>query len=341
MAANTNTTAQDFKEKLNLTPAEITEYESTGMCPEHIKAHETGQEYQILGITPEEVGIRHAGVQFNFQELEAEFRKVVVDYGEPINKSTRSFALEFAVKVIYEIGPASRQVKKGASDKKWKFRFYAVEGSKRVFTTVYIASFKTVEPPLAKPVVDKGALMLTMKQASLLAQSTFANAIRLCIVDELALMTPLCGAIFSKNNLDELSEIIHGDIDDGKRADTLVTLSQSCQSGGHYLEESNCAVAVVAAVCATRNMTESKVRDQIITKTYKQYVAAGKPFDANMYENLCKYATGGVPAEHSAKRLVDRYEAVQRNIPAFQAIRAAQQSAIRTVEGNLDTSMLS
>lgn len=260
---------------------------------------------------------------------------MVSDYGEMINKATRSYALEFAVKVIYEVGPASRQIKRGSTDKKWKFRFCSMKDGKKTFTTVYIAFFKTVEPPLAKPVVDKGALMLTMKQASLLAQSTFAGAIRLCLIDELVLMTPLCGAIFSKNNLDELADIIHGEAGEAKRGNTLVTLSQSCQSGGHYLEESNCAVAVVAAVCATRNMTDSKVRDQIITKTYKQYVAAGKPFDATMYENLCKFATGGVPAEHSAKRLVDRYETVQRNIPAYQSIRAAQQSVVRTVEGNV------
>lgn len=335
MVSNINTTAEEFLTGHNLAPEEITQLNATGITIEQIRGHESGQEYFILGITAEEVGTRHAGVQFDFNDLEAEFKKVVTDYGESINKTTKSYALEFAVKVIYEVGPASRQVKKGTSDKKWKFRFIKHEGAKAVFTTVYIASFKNAVPPLAKPIVVQNTLLLTMKQASLLAQSTFADAIKLCITDDLVLMTPLCGAIFSKNNLEELSELIHPAAEGDKRGATLVTLSQSCQSGGHYLRESVCAVAVVAAVCATRNMTDAKVRDQIITKTYKQYVASGKQFDASLYENLCKFATGGVPAEHSAKRLIDRYEAVQKSIPAYQILRAAQSSGITTVPSNV------
>lgn len=335
MASNTNTTAEEFLKGHDLPAEGITELNATGMTIEQIRGHESGQEYFILGITAEEVGTRHAGVQFDFSDLEAEFKKVVTDYGDAVNKTTKSYALEFAVKVIYEVGPASRQVKKGTTDKKWKFRFLKREGPNAVFTTVYIASFKNAVPPLAKPVVSQNTLLLTMKQASLLAQSTFADAIKLCITEDLVLMTPLCGAIFSKNNLEELSELIHPAADGDRRGLTLVTLSQSCQSGGHYLRESVCAVAVVAAVCATRNMTDSKVRDQIITKTYKQYVASGKPFDAGLYESLCKFATGGVPAEHSAKRLIDRYEAVQRSIPAYQVLRATQSSGISTVPENV------
>lgn len=335
MASSTNTTAEEFIKGHELSADEVTQLTATGMTVEQIRGHESGQEYFILGITAEEVGTRHAGVQFDFEDLEAEFKKVVTDYGESVNKTTKSYALEFAVKVIYEVGPASRQVKKGTTDKKWKFRFLKREGVKATITTVYIASFKNATPPLAKPVVSQNTLLLTMKQASLLAQSTFADAIKLCITDDLVLMTPLCGAIFSKNNLEELSELIHPAAEGDKRGPTLVTLSQSCQSGGHYLRDSVCAVAVVAAVCATRNMTDSKVRDQIITKTYKQYVASGKPFDAGLYESLCKFATGGVPAEHSAKRLIDRYEAVQRSIPAYQILRATQASGIATVPDNV------
>lgn len=335
MASSTNTTAEEFITAHKLTAQEVTEFNAVGITIDQIRGHETGHEYFILGITSEEVGNRHAGVQFDFQDLEAEFKKVVHDYGEPIGRETTSYALEFAVKVIYEVEPASRQVKKGTTDKKWKFRFVVKAGGKNTLTTVYIASFKNAEPPLAKPTVVQNTLLLTMKQASLLAQSTFANAIQLCIIDELVLMTPLCGAIFSKNNVVELGELIHPTLDGDKRGATLVTLSQSCQSGGHYLNDSVCAVAVVAAVCATRNMTDAKVRDQIITKTYKQYVASGKPFDAALYESLCKYATGGVPAEHSARRLVDRYEAVQRSIPSYQALRAIQTSGIKTVPENV------
>lgn len=333
--SNINTTAEEFLKGHDLAAEKISELNASGITIDQIRGHESGQEYFILGITAEEVGTRHAGVQFDFEDLEAEFKKVVVDYGDRVNRTTKSFALEFAVKVIYEVGPASRQVKKGNTDKKWKFRFVKYEGENAVFTTVYIASFKNASPPLAKPVVSQNTLLLTMKQASLLAQTTFSEAIKLCIPDNLILMTPLCGAIFSKNNLLELSELIHPTVDGDKRGPTLVTLSQSCQSGGHYLRDSVCAVAVVAAVCATRNMTDSKVRDQIITKTYKQYVAAGKPFDAELYESLCKFATGGVPAEHSAKRLVDRYESVQRSIPAYQALRAVQTSGISTVPDNV------
>lgn len=327
--------AQTFFEKFEVSAADQAVFNSQGVTPEVLKKHEAGTEYHILGITPEEVGIRHAGIQFSFSELEAEFIKVVPDYGTAINRTTRSFALDFAVKVIYEVGPASRQVKKGNTDKRWRFRFCIQSGGKTTFTTVFVASFKTAEPPLAKPVESKGQIMLTMKQASLLAQTIFSKAIRLCIVDELILMTPLCGAIFSKNNLAEISEVLFGNSEVDAQGDTLVILSQSCQSGGHYLAESSCAVAVVAAVCATRNMTDPKTRDQIINKTYKQYVAAGKPFDSEIYNGLCKFATGGVPAEHSAKRLIEKYDSVQKAVPSFQMFRAVQQSGIKTVPSNI------
>lgn len=308
------------------------EYEVSGQTPMSLLKHDEAKMYNILGMTPADVGATHAGMQFDFGELEAEFARVCVDYRSGLNKTTRSYALEFAVKIIYEVGPESRQVKKGQMDKRWKFRF-AMPGKK--FSCVYVASYKNNEPPIAQPRVDKNMLILTMKQASLLAQVTFGEAIKICYTDEQVLMSPLCGAIFSKRDIEEINRVCGRADNPDSVSSTLRMLSQSCQSGGHYLEHSDCTVAVVAAVCATRNMTDQKTRNQIITKTYKQYIGANKQFSMEMYEALCQFATGGVPADHSAKRLVEIFEQVNKPMSVFALHRATAQTAVTTRTDNV------
>jgi hypothetical protein len=56
-------------------------------------------------------------------ELKRQFKKHCPDYMDPLQINKALKAVEFCSKVIYEVGPESRKVKKGTGDKVWKFVF--------------------------------------------------------------------------------------------------------------------------------------------------------------------------------------------------------------------------
>lgn len=94
-------------------------------------------------------------------------------------------------------------------------------------------------------------------------------------------------------------------------------MNVSCQSAGHYLEESDVSVAALAAVVATaklRAMNNTDEAHQIITKIVKQYLASKKEFSSTRYGILAQYATGGVPQELSARNLIEMFKGSQATV---------------------------
>lgn len=83
--------------------------------------HTTAKEYTMVGITAKEFLEKHTGMKFNIQELRRTF--IIDDYMTDLQMEVKSKAVEFCSKVIYEVGPESRKVKKGTGDKVWKFVF--------------------------------------------------------------------------------------------------------------------------------------------------------------------------------------------------------------------------
>lgn len=308
------TTAQDALDKLHLGPVTNPDaFDISGVEPENIKNHFKSSDYVMLGITPKEVSALFGGVPFDFLDLEAQFQSACGDYKTVLGWTTKSYALDFACRVAYSIGPESRQVKKPGSDRRWKFRFCTVDKDGLLsVNVVFVCTFKNTELPNVQPKFEHNKLVLTLKQASLLALTTLAQIIPLCVENESLIMTPLAGAIFSKSDITKIAEEIFGKAkpDNTNISDVLKGILQSCQSGGQYLAHSKCHIAVVAALCATRNMKDKKLRMSIIGKTYKQYVSAGKVFEKPRFAVYCKYATGGIPAEFSPDKLIDYYESV-------------------------------
>ncbi|GBP10554.1 hypothetical protein EVAR_70216_1 [Eumeta japonica] len=118
-------------------------------------------------------------------------------------------------------------------------------------------------------------------------------------------MTPLAGAVYSKNDLEEMFEELNAKLNINLTMPILIKrVLQSCQNGGHYLPYSDGSCAVASAVCATQNIKDAALRRSIINKTYKQYTAHGKVFEMEAFEIYTKYATGGVPVEFSAENLI-------------------------------------
>uniref|UniRef100_A0A1B0BLQ6 Uncharacterized protein n=1 Tax=Glossina palpalis gambiensis TaxID=67801 RepID=A0A1B0BLQ6_9MUSC len=79
------------------------------------------------------------------------------------------------------------------------------------------------------------------------------------------------------------------------KASVLISVIQSCQSGGEYLEMSQASIALVASVCATKYIRNERLRNKIISRTYKQYAAVGKQIDE---ETFWIYARNTFAIEH-------------------------------------------
>lgn len=293
-------------------------FEISGRDPNEIKSHSLGFDGLLLGITTSELSERYGGIQFDFKDLETEFTKACRDYPHSIFQGTRSKALEFAAVMMYNVGPETRAVKKPGTDKRWKFRIIMEETAdvpekgKIICNTIYVSTFKNSEPPKLQPKFNKNQILLTVKQASLLALKVLSRVVGLCLETNHVIMTPLAGAIFSKNDLQKIVDESKAIIPTITLEGVIVGIIQSCQSGGQYLENSRAHIAVAAAVCATQNMKDDLLRKQIIGKTFKQYISSGKEFNKRLYNVYLRYSTGGIPQEYMPDRLIAEYNAMHR-----------------------------
>lgn len=124
------------------------------------------QRYVMLTYVPSDFAQDLGGSGFVFSDLEKEFKKVCRDYTVYESYDTGSFALGFATKMIYEIGPASRQVKAPNQDKCWSFDFYEKEGEDDLHvSSITVSTFKNNPPSVQQPTVKNNILTITMKQA--------------------------------------------------------------------------------------------------------------------------------------------------------------------------------
>lgn len=121
------------------------------------------------------------------------------------------------------------------------------------------------------------------------------------------MLTPLCGAIFSRNAIHKMVDELRMEAKDVVRM-----LNTSCQSGGHYLRESQLSVAALASIVATTKLGAKGKHDervQIITKVVKQYLNHKKQYDAQVFAILSRFATGGVPTDLEPNKLIKFYSA--------------------------------
>lgn len=140
---------------------------------------------------------------------------------------------------------------------------------------LYVATYKGDEMSyVSKPVIAADPIMqVPVKQACLLAMDTLRRVVMLSAERNppMYILTPLAGAVFSRNDIAHISAILN--VDAGA---TVCMLNDSCQSGGHNLPNSNGTIAVLATVANTRRLAESGKTQEagsIITKVTKQYIA--------------------------------------------------------------------
>lgn len=322
-----NLTSSDVLEKLSLPENDQTrnEFSLSGLLPGSISSTDVKRTITILGITPEHFSKNYSTTEFDFEMLEAQFALYCKDYGLDLEENKLSKALEFSSKMLFEIGPYIRNERKSKGDKAVRFRFPYVktdsDGSKTLsIKVVIVTTFKDMT--YDKNEADN-KLILTFKQAGLLATQTFLKAIEFCYMNNGAiLMTPLCGAVFSRDSIAEMSKELNLEY-----VSVISMLNASTTAGGQYLLESNLACAVIAMISATKRVSDKNLRNSMLTKLVKQYSGKKKTFDHETFKVVSKYALGGVPPGLDPETLITTYENIQSNEVSLRARAKAQMES--------------
>ncbi|XP_034108823.1 uncharacterized protein LOC117570986 [Drosophila albomicans] len=225
---------------------------------------------------------------FDYAKLSAAFSEICPDFQR--SEPGTSQSLDFANKVLFELGPKMRQIKQSGSGQMWRLMF---NGGGSVF--IYSYTFKN--PINVNPRVQQQNLYLTLKQAGLLAAS------KLCSIlpdqhnpRDKVLLTPLARAVFAPQKIASIAIALTAQL--GRRVDSgevIKAVISSCQTDGFHLEHSQCAIAVVAIEVTIRDAAQ---RQKLRSKTLRTYAKHGKAFDEAAYS---------IYAQHSKleKRLPD------------------------------------
>lgn len=285
------------------TQAAETSFNLAGTVPNDLKTRAVDMNVVLVGITREEFTALHTGAQFDFGKLEEVFKQVVEDYLEPYVEDKASKSLQFCSIVAFTIGPNSRNAKKAGREAMWKMM--VLNKDTGLFNCIIVSTFKGAAPKDAQPKLDAGKLVLTIKQASLLAVRILNQLVPHCVMQEQYLLTPLAGSVFCKDDLKDLANDLNWDL-----ADLIQSINASCQSGGFYLPGANATIACVAAIVATRN-AEDKLANAIITKTVKQYNNHHFEINFDDFAHFARVATGGIPVGCTPKELKEKFEKAQ------------------------------
>lgn len=256
-------------------------------------------------------------------------------------------AVDFCSRVLFEVGPASRTVKKSGGDKVWKMHFIYKEDKKAskeattsqaakvVIKTAFVCTFKANEMGNEGPTETK--ITLSVKQASLLAMETFIRLIGIAAsaAEPTLLMTPLAGAIFSRNDVPAIAAHLNIGVHQA-----LVCINASAQSGGQYLKYQNGKAASMecAATCSivtTSRLKSVKDRKQIVSKVLKQYKSAKFDYNKERAVAWMLYANGGLPVGINHAEIHAFYKECRKYRPQdYDLVRAQDmslESACRTL----------
>lgn len=306
MAAQ-STTMQSVLQTLGLNPADndnTVNYTTAGQTPASLLSHTVKKDYIILGVTPEEFIDKHGFGVFDFDNIRRRFGQICEDSQQEMAMERRSKAVEFCSKMIYEVGPEARQVRKKDGDKTWRFMFLYNKNNKLQTKVAFVSTYKADEAQY-KIEVEQTKITLSVKTASLLAIIILnrLNEISMTKVPSVILFSLLAGYVFSKDDVNKISEAIRV-----TSLRVVQVINASCQSGGHYLRDSRLHIAAVASIVATRGVKDQRMKDAIIGKIVKQYLNAKKEFNPRLYEIYAEFGHGSVPSNLSPANLIKLFE---------------------------------
>lgn len=219
----------------------------------------------------------------NYAKLLEDFKYVITDFEEIKDKTKGYFFINFASRVIYEVGPEARKVKKGTI-KTWNYSIPVKSGNENVLNFISISTYKG-DGEVYEPSKDKRLLKLTTKMAGILAIECMFNIT--CAYPTTIMLTPLSSAIITRDSVARV-------VDELKvKANTICNIiNSSVQSGGQYLRYSTHSCAKAAILSGTRNMKDIKTKEMIIRKMDKQYDNIHKLMNVEEFKFWCYHMIG-------------------------------------------------
>ncbi|CAG9822190.1 unnamed protein product [Phaedon cochleariae] len=228
-------------------------YKTAEILPQSLLSHKVEKDYIMMGMTPQDFIKTHGSSSVDFAQLQKDFTKICMNFSDTIRIDVKSMAVEFCSKMIYEVGPQARQVKK-TGDKTWKFMFMYKVNDKLVVKVAFVSTYKKEEAQYVLEASNQ-KITLSVRNASLLAMMTLEKLNELAMIQtpSIMLLSPLAGAVFSRDDLTKISAEVNTPV--GK---IINIVNASYQSGGHYLPSSRMHVSAVAIIVATRNIKDDK-----------------------------------------------------------------------------------
>ncbi|TDG51232.1 hypothetical protein AWZ03_002319 [Drosophila navojoa] len=260
---------------------------------------------------------------FDFNKLCSTFSEICPDFGES-HQTDKSESLNFAKKVLFELGPKMWHIKQSGSGQMWRLIF-------NEDTSVYIYTHSFQRPVNVNPQLRDKKLYLTLKQAGLLAVSKLCSG----MLGEhdprnKVLLTPLARAVFLPENIPEiaveLTELLKRRVDTNEVVRAVIS---SCQTDGFHLQHSQCHIAL-AALEAT--VPEAAQRQKLREKTRRLYAKHGKTYDATQYDVYVKYSKRD---DRAADARPSQRTAGDQGRPKGESIDAVLRSIVKSADDPL------
>ncbi|KAH8419559.1 hypothetical protein KR222_006050, partial [Zaprionus bogoriensis] len=252
---------------------------------------------------------------FDFDELCETFTKVCPDFRHTQAEKLQS--LDFANKVLFELGPQMRGIKKSGTNQMWRLLFAGGD-------SVLIYSYTFKGPMNVRPRLQDKKLFLTLKQAGLLAANKLCSMLPLQHnPHNKVLLTPLARAVFPPPNIPKiafaLSSLLRRTVD---TSEVLKAVISSCQTDGFHLPHSQCHIALVSIEVTVVDATQ---RNKLRSKTQRRYAKYGKSCDTAQYK---------IYLEHS--KLTNRPPEVPMPTTTVQASIRSIDSVLRDIARTAD-----
>lgn len=282
-------TTTDVLAKVGLIPNEQTtsEFTSSGVSPECVASSDIKKSIYILGVTPEDFSKQYASAEFDFDSLKEAFTKYCKDFNDQLKDGIPSKALEFSGRMTFELGPYIRNENKSKGDKaiRFKFPYKKTDDSGATALGIKVVIVSTFRENIYKGMEQDNKLILTFKQAGMLAMVTFLRgAVEYSYSKNVTyLMTPLCGAVFSRDSIVDMARELNLE-----EVNVTKMINSSSSTGGQYMYESDMACAIVCTISTTKRVTNKDVRNQMITKVIKQYCAKHKEYVSSRFAVFAK-----------------------------------------------------
>ncbi|KAH8379484.1 hypothetical protein KR009_005279, partial [Drosophila setifemur] len=239
------------------------------------------------------------------------FTDICPDFQEEPSFEEDTVSRRFAQDVIFTYSKAAKTAKAGQRDTSWSIQMNVTNAKgAAVSTEVRIQTHFVREPPQFQPFVMRGCLVLSFKQASLLAVEKYCQLVPHQVKRGEIILTPLAGAVFSKDDMPKLAKAMQEPI-----ADVMMAVISSCQTDGYYLQHSRCHIVLVAL---KKTVSDQKMRSSLLKKTIKMYNLQGKQFDMEMFKKWSAFVRQEDPAKPKNDIGDDEYEKMAEQVLAFQ-----------------------